>query len=156
MSFINARIGSVSENSIGLSWSHPEFHGTHVETYMLDVATDADFANLVVQDLDVGYVTSYTIADLETGQEYFVRIKPYNYSELGGSVYWQHLDVISARTSRILAPTNLSVRAGDSEVSLDWTGYAEASSYRVKRGGDAARPLLDHRVINHRHNIYRQ
>ncbi|MGH2542726.1 MAG: fibronectin type III domain-containing protein, partial [Ardenticatenaceae bacterium] len=95
---IGLTASSVSENHVSINWSAPEFTGTFVESYMLDVATDAGFNNLVISERDLGKVTSHTISGLNSGQDYHIRVKPYSYSEMGGSVYWQHVDAISART----------------------------------------------------------
>lgn len=96
---IDLKVTSVGGNSIGLNWSAPGFYGTHVETYKLDVAIDASFANPVVLGLDIGKVTNYTLTGLAGEQEYFVRVRPYNYSEMGGSTYWEHFDTVSAKTT---------------------------------------------------------
>ena len=104
---INLRAIRVGERTIDLSWSDPTFHGTHVETYKVDVATDAGFTNLLVDDLDVGKVTSYTLTGLGGEQGYFIRVKPYNYSELGGTVYWRLFDSDSLSA----APAGLVLRS---------------------------------------------
>ncbi len=93
---IGLKVDSVSNNSVTVSWTHPDFHGTFVETYKLDVATDPGFNNLVVNNRDIGKVTSYTITGLAGGVQHYVRVKPYNSSDYGGNVYWQHMDVVSA------------------------------------------------------------
>ncbi len=92
---MNLRVTSVEGNSISVAWSAPDFHGTFVESYRLDVALDEGFKDLVIKDRDIGRVTSYRIDRLDTGKRYFIRVKPFN-SELGGTVYWHHVDTASA------------------------------------------------------------
>lgn len=106
---VNLRITSVSRHSASLTWSEPNFHGTHIETYKLDVAKDAGFTDMVVNDLDVGLLESYTITGLGAGQEYFMRVKPYNYSEMGGSVYWRHFDVVVGATSGVMVKSESTI-----------------------------------------------
>ncbi|KKW13561.1 MAG: hypothetical protein UY53_C0011G0026, partial [Parcubacteria group bacterium GW2011_GWA2_50_10] len=88
-----------ADTTIALSWQNPNFHGTFVDTYKLDVATDAGFSALVVNNRDLGKVTSYTITGLNAGTTYYIRVRPYNNADMGGSTYWQHSDAVSARTS---------------------------------------------------------
>ncbi len=95
---IDLKVSSVSDNHIAINWSDPGFTGTFVETYRLDVATDEGFNSLVVNNQDLGKVTSYTITGLNSGQDYYIRVKPYSYSEMGGSIFWHHVDSVSART----------------------------------------------------------
>lgn len=95
---INLSAAAVGDNSIGISWSAPDYTGTFVETYLVDVATDAGFNNIVKSNIDAGKVTSYNVSGLGSAQQYFVRVKPYSYSEMGGSVLWQHADSISVAT----------------------------------------------------------
>ena len=83
---------------MGLSWRPVERSSVYVETYLLDIARDAGFEDIVISDLDLGVVTSYTVTNLEPGVEYFIRVKPFNYSDMGGTVYWQHVDVADAWT----------------------------------------------------------
>jgi len=96
---INAKVAKVDANSVELSWQHPDFHGSFIDTYRLDVAADPAFADLVKKDLDMGRQTSYTVSDLPGGTPLYFRIKPFNVADMGGSVYWQHADVVTATTS---------------------------------------------------------
>ncbi len=93
---INLRVTGTGNNSISVAWDNLVRSSAYAETYKIDVAKDAGFTNMVIRDLDVGQVTSYTLTGLTGGVEHFVRVKPYNYSEMGGTVYWQHVDVVSA------------------------------------------------------------
>ena len=92
---INLAATQTADDSVALSWTKPDFHGTHIDTYLLDVATDAAFANLVVADQDLGNVAAHTVTGLTPGGTYHIRVKPFNQSDLGGSVYWQHMDAAS-------------------------------------------------------------
>ena len=92
---INLQITASDSTSVDLSWSDPDFHGTFVDSYKLDVATNANFTNPIINDLDIGKVTAYTVSGLQAGNLYHFRIKPFNRSEMGGTVYWEHHDVVS-------------------------------------------------------------
>ena len=52
-----------------------------------------------IRILDMSTVTSYSVTGLEPGVKYLIWVKPFNYSDMGGTVYWQHVDVVNARTS---------------------------------------------------------
>ncbi|MCH7626200.1 MAG: cellulase family glycosylhydrolase, partial [Chloroflexi bacterium] len=95
---IDLQVTSTADDRVDISWSNPDFHGTFVESYKLDVALDEGFTKLVVQDVDLGLATSHTIQGLGAGLDYFIRVKPFN-SEMGGSVYWQHFDAVGASTT---------------------------------------------------------
>jgi uncharacterized protein (TIGR02145 family) len=43
--------------------------------YYLDVASDNDFANLVIDDLDVGNVTNYQVIGLDNRESYYYRVR---------------------------------------------------------------------------------
>ncbi|MBI2577600.1 MAG: fibronectin type III domain-containing protein, partial [Candidatus Wildermuthbacteria bacterium] len=96
---------NIGNTSIGLSWSHPNYHGTFVSSYKVDVATDAAFSNIVKTDNVSNTSTSHTITGLATGTQYYVRVRPYNDYEMGGSTYWQHYDSIIATTGGTVVPT---------------------------------------------------
>ncbi|MCI0555301.1 MAG: fibronectin type III domain-containing protein, partial [Anaerolineae bacterium] len=85
-------------NSIDLAWTAPNYHGAFVDSYKIDVATDAAFLNLILNNVDIGNVASYTVNGLNPGITYYIRVKPWNASQLGGSIYEQYVDVISAST----------------------------------------------------------
>jgi len=93
---INLKITKASAGVYNLSWSHPDFHGSQVDSYKLDVATSPNFLTLVEDNKDLGVITQTTVSGLEDGRKYFFRIKPFNSSALGGSVYWHHVDVVSS------------------------------------------------------------
>ncbi len=46
--------------------------------YLLDVATDIDFTTFVIDNLDVGNVSDYSVTTLDPETEYFYRIRAYN------------------------------------------------------------------------------
>ena len=95
---IGLKVTTVDQTSMALSWRDVNRFSVYVETYLLDIARDAGFEDIVISDLDLGKVTGYTVTDLEPGVEYFIRVKPFNYSDMGGIVYWQHVDVANAWT----------------------------------------------------------
>ncbi|MBI2931728.1 MAG: fibronectin type III domain-containing protein [Planctomycetes bacterium] len=78
-----------------VNWQHPNFHGTHVESYRVDVATNAAFVTPFISDLDVGMATNYSVTGLADGLRYYIRVRPYNASDVGGTTYWQHHDVVA-------------------------------------------------------------
>lgn len=92
---INLRVPNTDETSIEIEWDELDKFTVHASTYKLDVATDAGFENLVIDGLDMGLVSNHLISDLEPGVNYFIRVKPYSYTDLGGTVYWSHIDVIN-------------------------------------------------------------
>ncbi|MCH7626145.1 MAG: cellulase family glycosylhydrolase, partial [Chloroflexi bacterium] len=91
---INLRVDSTEDESVSISWDRPVYHGTNVTGYRVDVARDAAFTDLLADDLNVGDVTTFKFQGLASGKTYFIRVKPYNDWELGGSVYWQHFDAV--------------------------------------------------------------
>lgn len=98
---INMRVTASDATSVSLAWSAPDFHGTFVDTYKFDVSEDASFSGLIISDLDLGKVTSLTVTGLQPGRLYYFRVKPFNRSELGGSAYWEHHDVVSRGTELV-------------------------------------------------------
>ncbi|MBI2049711.1 fibronectin type III domain-containing protein [Candidatus Roizmanbacteria bacterium] len=92
-------------NSIDLSWTAPNYHGTFVDSYKIDVATDLAFSNLVLNNVDIGSATIYTMSNLNPGTVYYIRVKPFNASELGGSVYDEYVDVLVASTVDEIPPS---------------------------------------------------
>ncbi|MBI2644009.1 MAG: fibronectin type III domain-containing protein [Candidatus Wildermuthbacteria bacterium] len=86
-------------NYVNIAWTDPAFHGAFVDTYLVDVATDAAFTNLVVSSGNAGKHTSYRIPGLSPNSTYYVRVVPRNASELGGTSYWQFADVIQVTTT---------------------------------------------------------
>ena len=124
---------------LDLTWSTPDFHGTKVDTYMLDVALDPGFAGLIIDDFDLGKVNSHTLTGLAPGVDYYVRVKPFNYSDLGGRVYWQHMDSVQITAGNL---TVRSPRDGDSltgaRIPVDYTvevGDTDASQIRFRLDG---------------------
>jgi len=89
---INLQVARGIPGTAQLSWAHINFHGSFVDTYKLDVATDGSFNNLVSNDVDMGYVNQFTVQGLDDKTNYFFRVKPINTSELGGTTLWQHFD----------------------------------------------------------------
>ena len=77
---IGLKVTTVDQTSMALSWRDVNRFSVYVETYLLDIARDAGFEDIVISDLDLGKVTGYTVTDLEPGVEYFIRVKPFNYS----------------------------------------------------------------------------
>ncbi|MCI0437650.1 MAG: cellulase family glycosylhydrolase [Chloroflexi bacterium] len=96
---INLRAASAADGSIDLNWTEPKHTSTFTDSYRLDVALDAGFTKLVVNDLDLGKVNSYKIRGLDGGQQYFIRVKPYNSTDLNGTVNWHYMDAVTATTS---------------------------------------------------------
>ncbi|MBI2577964.1 MAG: metallophosphoesterase [Candidatus Wildermuthbacteria bacterium] len=95
---INLRVTDQGSNYISLAWSHPDFHGTFIDSYKLDVATDPGFQNLVVNNLDIRRVSSYKVGGLTPNTNYYVRVTPFNASDMGGSRYWQNMDMVTGAT----------------------------------------------------------
>lgn len=71
---------SVTSSSFVASWSVAP---GNVTSYSIDVATNNSFTNLVVNNLNVGNVTSYTVPGLTCGTSYYYRVRA-NYCAGGG------------------------------------------------------------------------
>ncbi|MBI2932818.1 MAG: fibronectin type III domain-containing protein [Planctomycetes bacterium] len=96
---INLSATPLGSSSVSLTWSAPDFHGSNVDTYLLDVAMDPGFAMPVQADVDLGKVAGHTVTGLAPGTTYYFRVKPFNASETpSGRVYWHHVDAVSATT----------------------------------------------------------
>ena len=91
----------VGGGQVQLSWSAVDFHATAANSYLIDVATDAGFTNIVHNGLNVGNVTSYTAGGLADGVQYHFRVRPYNTADLGGTAYLRHADTASATAQGI-------------------------------------------------------
>ncbi|MDP2637805.1 MAG: fibronectin type III domain-containing protein [Candidatus Levybacteria bacterium] len=97
---IKLKLTGTTDNSISVSWSHPDYHGTFISSYKVDVATDIGFKNIVKTDSLSRSSTSHTITELNLETEYFVRVRPYNDYEMAGATYWQHYDFLNAVTGK--------------------------------------------------------
>lgn len=84
------------DGKVQLNWTAPNFHGTHVDSYLLDVSTDQGFATTVISGLNVGNVTGYTVSGLSSGTTYYFRVRPFNATDAGGTAYLRHSDTASA------------------------------------------------------------
>lgn len=102
---INLQTTNVGNTSIGLNWSNPNYQGTFVSSYKVDIATDAAFSNIVKTDTVSGSSLSHTVTGLLAGTQYHIRVRPYNDYEMGGSTYWQHYDAVVVTTGGASVPT---------------------------------------------------
>lgn len=109
--------------------------------YRLDVATDSGFASLVVNNQDVGNVTTYQVTGLVVGQ-YFYRVRAYNGSGTSGNSDTQFVPLSTAQgvngggtppAATIVAPGTIYV--GDS------------GTFAVKSWGDISGNHARHRVV---------
>lgn len=68
---------NVGYSSFVARWQAPSVNS--VDYYLLDVATDAGFTNLIpgYSNLNVGNITNYTVSGLQNGIYYYYRVKPY-------------------------------------------------------------------------------
>jgi hypothetical protein len=96
---INLNAVSNQDGSVEISWLDAKHYGTFTDSYRLDVALDAAFTDLVVKDVDLGMVTSHKIEGLAKGREYFIRVKPYNSTDSGGTINWQFMDAVRITVS---------------------------------------------------------
>lgn len=95
---IRLEVAGAGKDWIEVRWRDPGRFCSYVESFRVDVATDPAFERSVRRDVDVGKATAHAIRGLSPGTKHFVRVKPYNASDRGGTVYWQHCDVVEGST----------------------------------------------------------
>ncbi len=113
---------------------------SNAEGYILDVATDEAFTNLVagLDSLNIGNTTSYTVSGITSGT-YYCRIKAYTLP-FEQSEYSNEVMVIQAPTG--LTATDIT----SSGFTANWDATFGASTYTVTIYSDAAKQNL---VVQH-------
>ena len=71
----------ITSNSITISWSAV----SGAEGYLLDMATDEAFTQIIINNLDVGNVLSHEIDDLDFGTDYYYRVRSYTDIQVSGN-----------------------------------------------------------------------
>ena len=115
---------SVSTTSFTASWSQ----SSQTTAYYLDVATDANFTNLVTgySNLNVGNFTSKNVTGLTCGTNYYYRVRASN--SCGSSV---NSNTISVTTLNTPAATvaNSATSISESGFTASWSPSSQASTY---------------------------
>lgn len=117
-----------------------------VDYYLLEVATDKDFKNKIVDKLKL-LTNNYTLTNLNKSTQYFWRVK---ISLKGRENAWSNAWTFTTETNKILPiPKIISPRNNftgfDVLGRLDWEGVADAKSYRLVVSRDTS---FDEIVVN--------
>ncbi|MEM9834140.1 MAG: fibronectin type III domain-containing protein [Bacteroidota bacterium] len=110
------------------------------DSYRLDVATDANFTNILgdYQDLEVADTTQ-VVSDLTVNQRYFYRVRA-----LKGSVFSGYSNIIVLTTTNLAEPTLLAPTGVQlTEFTINWSSVTGATGYRVDIGFD---PLVENKI----------
>lgn len=137
----NASLTNVDE-SVVIMWTDPEdvdtsvWKGTVVVRKEGSVPTDKSDGIIVVDSRTRNqYATSgYTDTGLTNGTEYFYGIFPYTTNETYTNTYTTSITPSAIYPS---APTNVSVEAGDSQISISFTTPSDATGTRIVWGTSA-------------------
>lgn len=110
------------------------------DAYRLDVATDANFTNILdnYRNLEV-MDTTQVVSELTVNERYFYRVRA-----LKGRVFSGYSNIIALTTTNLAEPTLLSPTGVQlTEFTINWSGVAGATGYRVDVGFD---PLVENKI----------
>lgn len=142
-----------ADESVVIMWSDPEdvdtsvWNGTVVVRKEGSAPTDKSDGTIVVDSRTRNqYATSgYTDTGLTNGTEYFYGIFPYTTNETYTNTYTTSITPSAIYPS---APTNVSVEAGDSQISISFTTPSDATGTRIVWGTSAPTDENDGNIIN--------
>lgn len=142
-----------ADESVVIMWTDPEdvdtsvWNGTVVVRKEGSVPTDKSDGTIVVDSRTRNqYATSgYTDTGLTNGTEYFYGIFPYTTNETYTNTYTTSITPSAIYPS---APTNVSVEAGDSQISISFTTPSDATGTRIVWGTSAPTDENDGNTIN--------
>jgi phosphodiesterase/alkaline phosphatase D-like protein len=132
---------AISQTGFRANWNH----SSTATGYKLDVATDNAFTNIVsgYSDKDVSYVNILNVTGLNPKTDYFYRVRAYN---TGGTSSNSNTIALKTLPDPPAAPSGLSVKSCNDQVTLSWTGNTEPEILRYRiYGGQTANTvsLLD-------------
>ena len=148
-----------ADESVVIMWTDPEdvdtsvWNGTVVVRKEGSVPTDKSDGTIVVDSRTRNqYATSgYTDTGLTNGTEYFYGIFPYTTNETYTNTYTTSITPSAIYPS---APTNVSVEAGDSQISISFTTPSDATGTRIVWGTSAPTDENDGDTINNVHGSF--
>ena len=140
-------------------WTDPEdvdtsvWNGTVVVRKEGSTPTDKSDGTIVVDSRTRNqYATSgYTDTGLTNGTEYFYGIFPYTTNETYTNTYTTSITPSAIYPS---APTNVSVEAGDSQITISFTVPSDATGTRIVWGTSAPTDENDGDTINNVHGSF--
>ena len=125
--------GSIAQTSFTAKWNS----SSTATGYRLDVASDNGFATLLsgYSNLNVGNVSSYTIAGLTAKTIYYYRVRAYNSGGTSGNS-----NSITATTlpNPPAAPSGLSASSCNNTVTLTWSPNSESDFLRYRIYGSSS------------------
>jgi O-glycosyl hydrolase len=132
----------VASNRFAANWSS----ATGATGYRLDVSTNAAFDTSVsgYNDLDTGYLTTWSVAGLETGVTYYYRVRAYNSNGASGSS-----DAIAVTLINVDPCVAISNSGFESGFSLVAEGGAIANNWTRWEAEPGAAVGYDETAITH-------
>lgn len=142
-----------ADESVVIMWTDPEdvdtsvWKGTVVVRKEGSAPTDKSDGVIVVDSRTRNqYATSgYTDTGLTNGTEYFYGIFPYTTNETYTNTYTTSINPSAIYPS---APTNVSVEAGDAQITISFTTPSDATGTRIVWGTSAPTDENDGNTIN--------
>ena len=128
-----AAAGTVAAcTSISANWAA----SANATAYLLDVATDNTFASLVINNLNVGNVTTYSVTGLTAGTTYFYRVRANNVCGTSGNSATITYATLPATPVAPVAAVGTS--AACTSISANWAASANATAYFLDVSTDNA------------------
>ncbi|NMM49184.1 fibronectin type III domain-containing protein [Marinigracilibium pacificum] len=126
----NIQAATIDCDAFTLSWNA----AVGASGYFVDIATDAAFANKIVDNVDAGNNLTYDVTGLTQDTDYFVRIAGYNTCATGSYSTVVTITTIGTPSAPVIASSNELC----DRYTISWTAVPSATSYQIDVAFDAA------------------